>query len=336
MKFNSFTRRATLMSVVPAVVGMLAFGAIAADKPAASPSEGTALKYAIVKDWQPAPLHPGREWEVSAVTVSADGKRVYATRRSDPPVLEIDAKSGRILHEMATGLLKWPHGIYYDKGFLWLGDESNSEAQWIGTAPPIQSAVDNGRGYQVLRISTFGQPLQEIGTRGKQGKDESHFMAPCGIIVNSKGEVFVADGHGANIGDRVVKFSSDGKFIKSWGKTGTGPGEFNGLHAFAIDDKNRLVADRGNKRVQIFDMDGKFITDWKYPFGFSGIAILPGNRVVGTTKDKLVIVNGTTGAVLDEIPEVDAEGVATDKEGNIYVAEVLGRRLLKLSTVAAR
>ena len=339
MKLNSFSRRMAYLGAVPVVLGLIAVGAIAADKK--MPSEGTPVtKYKLVSDWQPAPLHPSPEWEMSAVTVSDDGTRVYATRRSDPPVLEIDAKTGRVLHEMATGLLKWPHGIYYNKGFLWLGDESNGEVQWIGTHPVLKSAIDNGRGYQVLKISTFGQPLLEIGTRGQKGKDDSHFTAPCAVIVNSAGDVFVIDGHGQNISDRVLKFTNDGKFIKSWGKTGTGPGEFSGPHAFAIDSKNRLlVSDRGNKRIQIFDMDGKFITEWKYPnnaVGFSGLAMLPDSRIIGTTKNKLQILDANTGAVVDEINETDAEGIAVDKDGNIYTAEVLGRRVLKFSPVAAR
>ena len=334
MKLNLFSRRAACVTAAPAVMGLIAIGAIAADK---QPSEGTPItKYEIVKDWSPAPPHPSPEWELSAVTVSDDGKMVYATRRSDPPVLEIDAKTGRVLHEMSTGLLKWPHGIYYNKGFLWLGDESNGEVQWIGTHPVLKSAVDNGRGYQVLKISTFGQPLLEIGTRGQQGRDNTHFMAPCAVIVNSAGDVFIVDGHGQHIGDRVLKFTNDGKFIKSWGKTGTGPGEFSGPHAFAIDAKNRLlVADRGNKRIQLFDMDGKYLTEWKAGM-ISGLAILPNGRVVATTKNKLLVLDGNTGALVDEIYGTDAEGVATDKDGNIYTAEVLGRRLMKFAPVAAR
>ena len=59
---------------------------------------------------------------------------------------------------------------------------------------------------------------------------------------------------------RIVKFSKDGKFIKEWGKLGTGPGEFNTPHALALDSKGGLfVADRSNNRIQIFTQDGKFI-----------------------------------------------------------------------------
>ena len=61
-----------------------------------------------------------------------------------------------------------------------------------------------------------------------------------------------------------MKFSKDGKFIKRWGKLGTGPGEFNVPHSLAMDSQGRLfVADRGNNRIQIFDQDGKLLDQWK-------------------------------------------------------------------------
>ena len=62
---------------------------------------------------------------------------------------------------------------------------------------------------------------------------------------------------------RIVKFSKDGKFIKAWGRKGSGPGEFDTPHALAIDSRGRLfVGDRGNSRIQIFDQDGKFLEEW--------------------------------------------------------------------------
>ena len=82
---------------------------------------------------------------------------------------------------------------------------------------------------------------------------------------------FVADGHSGtepyNVPSdyitRIVKFSKDGKFIKEWGKLGTGPGEFRNAHALAIDSRGRLfVCDRGNARLQIFDLNGKFLAEW--------------------------------------------------------------------------
>jgi DNA-binding beta-propeller fold protein YncE len=76
-----------------------------------------------------------------------------------------------------------------------------------------------------------------------------------------------------NENNRVVKFSKDGRFLKAWGKTGYGPGEFRTLHGIAIDSRGRVfVADRGNNRIQIFDQEGKHLATW-LQFGTpSGIA----------------------------------------------------------------
>src|SRR5262245_32682788 len=69
-------------------------------------------KYALGRDWAPTPPYPNPDWEMSSVTVDPDGHRVYATRRSDPPILEIDGATGKVLREFGTGLLVWPHGIF--------------------------------------------------------------------------------------------------------------------------------------------------------------------------------------------------------------------------------
>jgi hypothetical protein len=85
------------------------------------------------------------------------------------------------------------------------------------------------------------------------------------------GDIFVADGHtggGLAIGNaRVVKFDKNGKFLKTWGKKGMGPGEFDVPHTIALDSRGRVfVGDRQNNRIQIFDQDGKFIAQW-FQFG---------------------------------------------------------------------
>jgi len=95
------------------------------------------------------------------------------------------------------------------------------------------------------------------GTRGYE------FHAPSDVIVDDNGGIFIADRHSQVTNNRVMKYSSDGTFIKSWGKTGYGPGEFKSLHGLAIDKRGRLfVADRGNNRLLIFDQNGNFIAQW--------------------------------------------------------------------------
>ena len=63
-----------------------------------------------------------------------------------------------------------------------------------------------------------------LGTAGVPGNDRTHFNAPSDIVVAPNGDVFVADGHGVATNNRVVKFGSDGRYIKEWGGTGTGAG----------------------------------------------------------------------------------------------------------------
>ena len=88
----------------------------------------------------------------------------------------------------------------------------------------------------------------------------------------------LADGHGdfpvPKTNDRIVKYSKDGKFIKTWGHHGSGQGEFDVPHALAMDSAGRLfVADRANNRIQIFDQDGKFLAEWKQFGRPSGVYI---------------------------------------------------------------
>jgi hypothetical protein len=95
------------------------------------------------------------------------------------------------------------------------------------------------------------------------------------------GDILIADGHvprpsyAQADGDRLVQITRDGKFVRQYGKQGTGPGEFWGPHALAYDSQGRLfVADRTNNRIQIFDKDMNFVDDWRHFGRPSGVWIL--------------------------------------------------------------
>src|SRR5207247_1821912 len=162
---------------------------------------------------------------------------------------------------------------------------------------------------------------------------------------------FVSDGHVANSNGRVVKFSKDGKFVKAWGKKGTGPGEMDTPHAITMDSKGRIfVADRGNSRVQIFDQDGKFIDQWKQFGRPSGIYIDKNDTLYVVDSQSNAMLNpgfkrglrvgsAKDGKVTAFVPfvEEDAnknanagmEGVTADAMGNIYVGETTTSTLKK-------
>ena len=120
-----------------------------------------------------------------------------------------------------------------------------------------------------------------LGKAGVPGKGPDTFDQPTDVAIGRNGDIFVTDGHGKN--DRVVKFSKDGRFIKEWGKTGSGRGEFDQPHALDIDPQGRVfVADRSNKRVQIFDQDGNFLDEWKQFGRPSGLFIAPDGTLLVT------------------------------------------------------
>ena len=190
-----------------------------------------------------------------------------------------------------------------------------------------------------------------LGTPGIAGDGATRFNAPSDVVVAENGNVFVADGHGDNTNNRIVKFSPDGRLLKSWGQTGYGPGEFRTLHGLAIDSRGRLfVADRSNNRIQIFDQDGNFLAIWTQFGRPSGIFFDENDQIYVADSESdnvqnpgwemgIRIGDALTGWVNAFIlyPWGDpretagngAEFVVVDREGNLYGGEPRPRKLQK-------
>ena len=134
--------------------------------------------------------------------------------------------------------------------------------------------------------------------------------------------MFVADGHW---NARIVKFSNDGKFIKTWGRKGTGPGEFDVPHTLVIDKRGRvLVGDRTNQRVQVFDQDGRYLDEWTHLGSPSGMFIAQDDTlfVVDYNDRKgIFIASAETGALRQKLDDAVAESVAVGADGSIYVGD---------------
>jgi NHL repeat len=100
-----------------------------------------------------------------------------------------------------------------------------------------------------------GGGLPGAGTPG------STFSRPTDVAWDRAGNIYIADGIGNT--NRIAKFNKDGNFIKQWGSTGSENGQFNGVKALAVDaGDNVYVADIGNKRIQVFDAEGTFKTQF--------------------------------------------------------------------------
>src|SRR6185295_13052405 len=191
-----------------------------------------------------------------------------------------------------------------------------------------------GKGHTVMKLDQNGKVLMTLGTPGVPGTDETHFNAPSDVLVAPNGDVFVADGHGDKTNGRIVKFDSSGKFLKAWGKPGSGPGEFDEPHGLAMDSQGRLfVADRANNRIQIFDQDGKLLDTWKQFGRPSGIAIDKNDvlyvadsqsdeKVNPGYKQGIKIGNAKDGKLTAYIPETQnlgsLEAVGVDDTGHVY------------------
>jgi 6-bladed beta-propeller len=99
-----------------------------------------------------------------------------------------------------------------------------------------------------------------VGPPGS-GIPGSSFNRPSDVAWDRAGNIYVADGMGTN--NRIAKFDKDGHFLKHWGATGSGQGQFSGVKAIAVDAQgNVYAADIGNKRIQVFDSEGTFKSEF--------------------------------------------------------------------------
>jgi len=300
----------------------------------------------VIKAWGPLP--DGRTWGSSAgVDIGPDG-HIWAYDRCGAvalaggcdtnnvnPIIKFDRATGKVLASFGAGLFVLPHGIHVDReGNVWVTDSQGNKA---GT-----------KGHQVIKFSPKGDVLMKLGRAGVAGSGPDTLNEPCDVITAANGDIFVSDGHSGQGENpppgstgRIMKFTKDGKFVKEWGKIGSAPGEFRTPHALAFDSRGRLfVADRGNHRIQIFNQDGKLLDVYHQFSRISGLFITPddmlyaidsesnpknhpgwktGIRMGKASEDK---VTAFIAPHPTDAPQgVAGEGVAVDREGNVYAAE---------------
>ena len=294
-----------------------------------------------------AALPDGRTWGSTAgVAVAPDGT-IWAYDRCGAnscagstldPIIAF-AADGKVLRHFGGGLFQMPHGLTVDvSGNVWVTD----------------NAAKDGKGMQVYKFSPEGEILLTLGKPGGGDAPEG-FSQPNAVAIAANGDIFVSQGHTAR-GDKLLiqVFSPEGKFIASFGGKGSGPGELDMPHALAFDASGRLlVGDRNHNRVALFTRDGSYLGEWKQFSRPSGIVV---------TKDQMIYVADSESQsrdasaygynpgcekgirfgklgdakVLGLIPDQQpmsvsstAEGVAVDRDGNVFGAEVGPKDLKK-------
>src|ERR1051326_2049937 len=242
--------------------------------------------YKVIRDWAQITSEK-RPWGGSnGVAVDKDGKTVWATDRCSAgtvpgclgtnvnPVHHFDENSKEI-KSFGAGLFVWPHRIHVDKdGNVWVTDARIPTADEVKKDPSAAK-----KGSAAFKFSPDGKLLMTLGKPGVKGNPPEALTEPTDIVTDpGTGDVYVAerhtDGTDPKLVGRISVFDKNGKFLRTIGKAGTGPGEFRTPHGLEFDSQGRLiVADRHNHRIQVLTKDGKYITE--YP-GFSrgsGLAI---------------------------------------------------------------
>lgn len=269
--------------------------------------------YRPVAGWPMLPANVQLGPTSAVATDSAD--RVYVFHRGKQPILVFD-RDGNFLRSWGDDHVKMAHGLRIDhEQNVWVTDIGN---------------------HQVLKFDPQGKLLLSLGKKGQPGDDPDHFDRPTDIAVLRSGEFYVSDGYGNS---RVVKFSRDGKFLKQWGKKGTGAGEFDLPHAICLGPQGQvIVGDRENKRIQVFDLDGRFQAQWTESGSPYGLYLTPQGRLfVADGVANWVKVLNLQGKALGRFGEKGSAAgqfnlphmLCVDSQGAVYVAEVNGKRVQK-------
>ena len=309
--------------------------------------------FSTVDGW--ATLPDGRSWGSTAgLDIDPDGRHLWAIDRCGgnscsgsalDPIVKIDP-DGNVVATIGGGLMLFPHGLHVDRdGNIWVTDARGPDPADPSTA---------GMGHAVYKLSPEGEVLLTLGQPGVAGDGSDALLeTPCDVVTDADGNIYVGDGHNGQQTDatadtvaRIVKYDRNGNMIKYWGGWGSAAGKLKTPHALDIDSRNRLiVGDRGNNRIQIFDLSGNYMGEFKTFSRPSGIYVTDDDMIyvadsesefddvrnpgwhagirVGSLLDGIVdyFIDGTVAAYPDGS---NPEGVAVDSAGNVFGAVVSG------------
>ncbi len=283
------------------------------------------FRYEVIENW--AKLPDGWSFKDVAAVATDHKDRVYVFNRGEHPMIVFD-RDGNFLRSWGEGLFPRAHGLH------------------IGPDETLYCTDDGD--HSVRKCTLEGKVLLTIGIPGKPSPYMSGepFHRCTHTALSPRGDIYISDGYGNS---RIHQYSPDGKLLKSWGESGTGPGQFNIPHNLCCDPDGWIyVADRENHRVQVFDGNGNYETEWhnlhrpcgmfmeakRQPVCYIGEIgpMMPINRDVPNIGPRISIVDhegkllarfGAERAGYERPDQfVAPHGMAVDSRGDIYVGEV--------------
>jgi DNA-binding beta-propeller fold protein YncE len=290
-------------------------------------------QYELVDGW--AKLAKGESFiDISGIAIDSQD-RVYIFNRSKHPMMIFD-REGNLLSSWGEEHFTHAHGIY------------------IGSDDGIYCTDDMN--HTVTKVDADGHVLMTIGTRNHPSdtgyrnvpdlfekistitRGAPPFNRPTGVALSASGEIYVTDGYG---NARVHKFSPEGKLLLSWGEPGAGPGQFRLPHSVFVDKQNRVwVTDRENSRIQIFDSEGHFLTQWIDLIRPQGLVIDDDDTVfiaelckrisLFTIDGKLLARWGNEGHDVRNPLFIAPHAIARDSRGDLYIGEVSMTNVMKV------
>lgn len=284
-------------------------------------TEGNSMQdyVAVADDFK---LPPGMNLgSVSGVAINSKG-HIFLLHRGPGPLVEFDA-DGNFIRASCDGMFDRPHGLRIDADDnVWMTDVAT---------------------HVVYKLDLQGRLQMVLGVKGRPGEwhDFGHlrlFNEPNEAMVAPNGDIFVLQGHGKGP-SCVIKFDKHGNFIKTWGKKGSRPGDFDLPHSIVIDAKGLLhIADRNNARIQVFDQDGNYIRESKHPGTPCGLFLTPDQRIflahghTGLIKEldldgNVLGETGGQGKTMGHYGE--AHYLAVSSRGEIFVTDTLNWRVQK-------
>jgi DNA-binding beta-propeller fold protein YncE len=250
---------------------------------------------------------------ISAIATDAQGNIFVLHRPMDgDPIVVLDPK-GKVLRSWGKGMFKIPHGIRLDPaGNVWTVDANTS---------------------RVFKFTPQGRKLLEISV-GDIPDPAREFCGATDVAFAANGRIFVADGY---CNARVIEYDSTGRKVRQWGRPGTGPGEFDVVHAIVVGPQGNLyVADRENGRLQWFTPDGAFLGQWKFGGQLYNVAFATTGEMYVSTHPKdvsldeefdVVKVDPATGQLLGRF-RVRSHELAIGPDGALFPATRSGQLLL--------